>query len=101
LRFFSKIVTFCNIAFLLSAVLRVVNFTSTVKGNPNTVEQTNIFVSTILILAVFAIFLNIIFIICLIVFKLLKIELSIAKVLVLFNVLMLPLQIWYYFYSKI
>jgi hypothetical protein len=101
LRFFSKIVTFCNIAFILSAVLRLVNFTSAVKASPNTVQQTNIFVSTILILAVFAIFLNIIFILSLVVFKLMKIELSIAKALILFNVLMLPIQIWYYFFSKI
>jgi hypothetical protein len=101
LQFFSKIVTYCNVAFLLSAVLRLLQFGTNVKANSNAVQQTNFVVSTILILGVFAIFLNFVFIIALIIQLVRKKEINISKILLIGNVLLFPVQIWYYFFSKI
>ena len=99
MRFFSKIVTLCNIAFLIAAVLRIIKFTSTVKANPNTVQQTNFFVGTVLILAIVAVLLNTIFVTIILILRLQKKEVNIHKILVYGNVLIFPLQMWYYFFS--
>ena len=102
MKFFSKIVTFCNIAFIIAAIMRLIKIgEEATKGSSNSVQPTNIIVGTILILSVFAILFNLIFIILVLVFRMRKRTINIAPYLILFNVLFLPIQIWYYFYSKI
>ena len=83
------------------AVLRLVEMGMRAKGNKDAIIPLPFVEGTIVLLGYGSIFLNIFFILTLIFFKSTKKELLIPTWLLWFNLLMLPIQIWYHFFSKI
>jgi hypothetical protein len=101
MRTFSKIAFICNICFIVSAIMRVVELTQRAKGNNNAVIPLPAVESTIVVLGVVAIFVNVVFLITFLFMKLAKKPLFLSKFLLRFNLFLLPVQIWYFFYSLI
>jgi hypothetical protein len=84
-------------------VLRIVNMSSSVaaKANNNVAVPTNAIVGTILVLTACSFFLNILFLLIVLIFKGVGKSIDISKFLLWFNLILIPIQIWYYFFSKI
>ena len=100
MKFFSKIVTLCNIAFIVVVVSKLIQFEKSYNGNNNTIQPTNILIGTAAILFVVSIFFSFVFAILILIKRLRKQEINVPSLLVLFNVLMLPIQIWYFFFNN-
>ena len=100
MRFFSKIVTLCNIAFIIAAVSRLIQFETDTKANHNAVEPTGIIMGSIAILFLFALFFNLVFAFLVLIKRLRKQETNIHPLLILFNLILLPVEIWYHFFYK-
>ena len=100
MRFFSKIVTFCNIAFIVVAVSKLIQFEKGLHTNNNAVQPTGFLIGTAAILYVVAIFFSVAFAVLVLIKKLRKQEINIHPLLILFNLLMLPIEIWYHFFNN-
>ena len=96
--FFSKIVTLCNVGFIFVALYKLLQFTKDNHANNNAVEPTGILVGTAAVLYVLAIIFSLLFAILVLIKRFRKHEINIHPLLILFNLLMLPIQIWYFFF---
>ena len=101
MRFLAKVALLCNLCFLISIVMRLVEISKKVKpGNTNGSLEFNPFISTIVVLGWIAIFINLFFVILFVVrFASRKMN-NIPRWIVYFNMILLPMQIYYYFFSK-
>jgi len=99
MRLFSRIVFICNICFILAVILRFVEMSMRAKGNFNGAIKFQPLESTLVILGYGAVFLNFFFILMLI-FRLINKKPTFPRWLVFFNVMMFPLQLYYFFYSN-
>lgn len=100
MRFFARLVFLCNICFIGSVILRFVEIRNSVKGNANLALKFQPLESMFVILGYGAIFLNLFFIIlCLLWFATKKIK-FLPRFIVMFNLVMFPIQIYYFFYSN-
>ena len=99
MRFFSRIVLICNVCFLLSILLRFVEKTKNTKGNIDGFIPYHPLESTIATLGlVVAFMLNTVFaLLCLYWLPMKKIK-HIPRWIVLFNLLIFPLQVYYHFF---
>ena len=100
MKFFSKIVTLCNVGFIFVALYKLLQFTKDNHANNNAVQPTGILVGTAAILYVVAIIFSLVFAILVLIKKLRKQEINIPSLLILFNLLMLPIEIWYHFFNN-
>ena len=96
--FFSKIVTLCNVGFIFVALYKLLQFTKDNHANNNAVEPTGILVGTAAVLYVLAIIFSLLFAILVLIKRFRKHKINIHPLLILFNLLMLPIQIWYFFF---
>ena len=100
MKFFSKIVTLCNVGFIFVALYKLLQFTKDNHTNNNAVQPTGILVGTAAILYVVAIIFSLVFAILVLIKRLKKHEINIPSLLILFNLLMLPIEIWYHFFNN-
>ena len=100
MRFFSKLVFICNICFYLSLLGRLwIMSRPVVEGSTDAVKL-NPFISTVVALGWVAIFFNIAFaLLFLFRYPSKKMD-GLQRFVVFFNLIALPAQIFYYFFSK-
>lgn len=99
MRTFSKIVLLCNICFVLACILRLVEYYKRKAGNFESAIPLQPLESTLVVLGYGAIFLSAIFCFQMMYFYLIKKQLSIPSWIVWVNLIMFPVQIWYFFFS--
>ena len=100
MRFFARIVFLCNICFIASVILRFVEMKNNAKGNPNLALKFQPVESTLVVLGYSAIFLNLFFVIFSLYWFATKKINFIPRWIVLFNLVMFPIQVYYFFYSN-
>jgi hypothetical protein len=100
MRFFNKFIFICNICFLAAGILRLVEINRKSQGVTGSVVPLPALEGSIVVLGYLAIIFNVIFCVAL----LLRIVAGKGWVtptwMSVFNAIMLPLQLWYFFYSK-
>ena len=100
MRFFARLTCICNLCFIAAVILRFVEVHNMAKGNSNPALKFQPLESTVVVLGYGAILINFIFVLtCLFLVAAKKIN-RIPKILVLFNIIILPIQIYYFFYSN-
>lgn len=99
MKIFNKLVLICNICCILAAVLRLVEISRKVKGVSGSLTPLPPVEGIVAILGYGAIFINFIFVLTFVILLLKgkKIE---PGWITYFNVIMFPLQVWYFFFSK-
>jgi hypothetical protein len=101
MRTFSKIVFICNICFIIAAVFRIIEFGLKKNGQVEALIPLPAVEGIIAILGfIVSFFLNIVFVSIVSFQKIKKKEIAIPSFLVIFNIAMLPIQIWYFFFFK-
>jgi hypothetical protein len=100
MRIFSKIVFICNVCFIISAILRVVELSMRHSGNNNAAIPLPAIEGTIVVLGFIAIFVNTFFLLYVLVNKLRQQQINFSKYLLWFNIALLPVEIWYFFFSS-
>ena len=100
MRFFSKFVLICNLCFIGSVVLRFIEVTRRAKGNFDSAIPVQPLQSTLVVLGYSAIFVNIFFLAGLLIWLLRGKIQTVPKWLILINLVLLPVQVWYFFFSN-
>ena len=96
MRLFSKIVFICNCCFIISSILRIVEFYKIDGGNKNAVIPLPALEETIVILGfVVALIINTIFFVVVIYKKIIRKPINISPFIFWFNILLLPIQVFY------
>ena len=98
MRIFSKIVALCNICFIIAVILRAVELAKRAKGNHEGAIPFQPLESTIVVLGYGAIFINIIFLLFSIYWLIRKQIKLIPRWIVIFNLLVLPAQVYFFFF---
>lgn len=98
MRIFSKIVALCNICFIIAVILRAVELAKRAKGNHEGAIPFQPLESTIVVLGYGAIFINIIFLLFSIYWLIRKKIKLIPRWIVIFNLLVLPAQVYFFFF---
>lgn len=100
MRFFSKIVCICNICFIAAALMRIIEFGRVKAGNPEALIPLPPLEGTIAVLGlVVAVILNYFFLCCCIYWLATKKIRLVPRLVTIFNVLIFPIQIIYFFFS--
>ncbi len=98
MRIFSKIVFICNICFIVAAVIRLIDIGLKKNGSSEALIPLPFVVATIAVLGTFVSFiLNVVFAGVFAVKKFSKKIIEINTFIVYFNLIMLPIEIWYFF----
>jgi hypothetical protein len=100
MRFFSRIVLICNCCFIIAVILRLIEKYRRAQGNFDGAIPFQPLESTLVILGYGAVFINVVFVILSLYWLVAKKLSSIPRWIVLFNVFMFPLQVYYFFYSN-
>lgn len=100
MRFFAKVIFIFNLCFLVSVVMRLVEMANKKDVAFNGAIQLNSFLSSIVVLGWIAIFFNLFFTIVFFAQYPSKKRNGIPKSVVYFNLILLPMQIYYYFFSN-
>ncbi len=100
MRFFSRIVLICNVCFIIAVILRFVELLKKEKGDFDSAIPLKPLESTLVILGYSAIFVNLIFFFFTLYLLATKKIKLIPHWIVLFNICILPLQVYYFFYSN-
>lgn len=99
MRFFARFTLIVNICFLASVVMRLIEIGNKAKDVANGSVKLNPFISSIVVLGWIAIFINLFFAILFIARYTSKKMNDIPKWIVYFNLILLPMQVYYYFFS--
>ena len=99
MRFFSKLVAICNICFILAVILRLVEISMRKAGNYDGALKYQPLEATVVVLGYGAIFLNVIFVLFSFYWLLTKKIQLISRWIVLFNIILFPLQVYFFFFS--
>jgi len=97
MRFYSRIVFICNICFIIAAVMWKIERVRRSHGNSNGLIQFQPLEATLVILGYSAIFLNLVFVFLSLYWLLTKKIKLIPRWIILFNLLIFPLQVYYHF----
>lgn len=100
MRIFSKLVLICNLCFVVAVVLRLIEMGRRAKGNYDAAIPVQAVEGTLVLLGYGAIFLNIFFLFTLLVNLLRGIKQTAPALVILVNLILLPVQVWYFFFSK-
>jgi len=100
MRFLNKFIFICNICFLAAIVLRLVENSRKQQALSETVIPLPALQGSLVVLGYLAILFNLIFCLSLIIRWISGKGWVLPKWITLFNLIMLPLQVWYFFYSK-
>ncbi len=100
MRFFSRLVFICNLSFLASIVLRLVEMVKRNQGNLDPAIGLQALQGTLVILGYGAIFLNLIFFVWALIGLAGGSLKNIPRWLLWFNLVLFPVQIWYFFFAN-
>ncbi len=100
MRIFSKLVLICNLCFIVAVVLRMIEAGRRAKGNFDAAIPLQPLEGTLVMLGYGAIFLNIIFLFAMLINSMRGKKQSISKLVILVNLILLPIQVWYFFFSN-
>jgi len=100
MRFFARIVLICNLCFIAAAILRLVELDQKSGGDNSGVLKYQPLESTLAVLGLAAIFLNIFFAILILLNWFLRKSSHVPRWIIIFNLLMLGLQVYYYFFTN-
>ncbi len=100
MRFFSKIVFISNICFIISAVLRIVEMNYRKSGINDNVIPLPALEGTIVVFGFLAILLNAAFVFIILFRKSIRRPVPVSRFIIWFNLLLLPVQVWYHFISR-
>lgn len=99
MRFFSKIVVICNICFLIAFAMRFIENSVQSKGSHDAVIPVPVLEGIIAILGlVVAIIANAAFVFIILFRKSIRKPVNVSPIIIWFNILMLPVQVWYQFF---
>lgn len=99
MRFFSRLVFILNVCFILSVILRLMEMHAEPKPGSAGILGFQPLESTIAILGYLAIFINVVFfLIFLVQFPARRMN-GLSRLVVFFNLIMFPAQIYYFFFS--
>lgn len=98
MKVFNKLVFICNICFIISAIMRLIEISSKAHGN-GAVSALPPVQGILVILGYGAIFINLIFVLTFIILSV-KGKQVLPKWITYFNIIMFLVQIWYFFFSK-
>ena len=98
MRFFSRIVFLCNICFIIAVIMWWIESSRRLHGNYNGVIQFQPLAATLIILGYGAVIINFVFILLSFWYLLRKRLAVIPRFILLFNLLIFPLQIYYHFF---
>ncbi len=100
MRFFSKLVFILNVCFILAAILRLVEMAKRSQGNLNAAIPLPAVEGLLVVLGYSAIFINAIYLIVYL-FRRVAGKINLApRWIVLFNLVMFPIQVWYFIFSN-
>ena len=100
MRFFSRLVFICNLCFIASVVLRLVEMVKRNQGNLEPAIGVQALQGTLVILGYGAIFLNVIFFIWALVALARGKANPLPRWLLWFNLALFPVQVWYFFFAN-
>ena len=100
MRIFSRLVFICNLCFLASIVMRSIEVAKRSKGDLDPAINIQALQGTLVVLGYGAIFLNIAFVVWAVWALATARSRNLPHWLVWFNMLVLPVQIWYFFFSN-
>ena len=100
MRFFARFTLICNLCFVASIPLRLMEINSKMNNATNGSVKLNPAISSIVVLGWIAIFINLFFAILFIARYSSKKMNGIPRWIVYFNLILLPVQIYYYFFSN-
>ncbi len=100
MRIFSKLVLICNLCFVAAVIMRLVEMARRAKGNLDAAIPIQSLEATLVLLGYGAIFLNILFLFAVLIQLLRGNKQSLPRLLVLVNLVILPVQVWYFFFSN-
>ena len=100
MRFFAKFVFVCNICFLASVILRFIELSRRTTGNLDSAIPFQPLESTIIVLGYSAIFFSVAFFCVFMYKKLRRKPVFLPACVVMTNLLMLPVQVWYFFFTN-
>lgn len=100
MRFFSKIVFLCNLCFIISIPLRMWEQAAPKTATGSEAIYLQPLISTVAVLGVLAIILNLIFLLSFFYRYKWHHMAGIARFILIFNLLVLPFQVYYFFFSK-
>ncbi len=100
MRIFSKLVLICNLCFVAAVIMRLIEMGRRAKGNLDAAIPIQSLEATLVLLGYGAIFLNIFFLFAVLIQLLRGNKQSLPRLLVLVNLVILPVQVWYFFFSN-
>ena len=100
MRIFSKIVFIFNVCFIAAAIIRLVEMAKRETGNANAVIPLQALEASLVVLGYSAIFLNAVFFL-LVLYRVASRKIkSLPRWIVFFNLVLFPIQVWYFFFSN-
>ncbi|MEO7444769.1 MAG: hypothetical protein ABIT96_08310 [Ferruginibacter sp.] len=99
MKFYARFVAVCNICFIIAGVLRLVELNRRVKGNFDGAIGFQPLESTLVILGYGAVFFNLVFVLWLLDRLIRRRPLLVPKWLAWFNLMMFPLEIYYFLFT--
>jgi hypothetical protein len=101
MRTFSKIVFICNCCFVVAVLMRLIELSLRKGGNPEVIIPLHSVVASILVLGLFlSLILDVVFLFIVALKKVMQKPLLISTFILYFNLIMLPIEIWYNFIWK-
>lgn len=100
MRFFTKLVFICNLSFIAAVVLRLVELVKRSRGNFDPAISLAPLEATIVVLGYTAILINAVFFIYFLYLLSIRKVKQFPSAIVLFNLILFPVQVWYFFFSK-
>jgi hypothetical protein len=100
MRFFNKFVFICNICFFAAAILRLVEISRKSQGVDGTVIRLPVLEGSIVVLGYLAIIFNLFYFLALLWRFVAGRGWVMPKWMSLFNAILLPVQVWYFFFTK-
>ena len=100
MRFYSRFVLICNVCFIVAVILRFVEKYKRARGNFDSVIPLQPLESSLVILGYGAIFVNIVFVFLSLYLLATKKLAFIPRWILLFNLFIFPVQVYYFFYSN-
>ncbi|MFC4263954.1 hypothetical protein ACFOWM_13755 [Ferruginibacter yonginensis] len=100
MRFFSKIVAVCNLCFILSSIMRLIEIPMRKAGSKDGIIPLPFVEGTIVVLGfIVAILLNSAFVFIVLYRKSIRKGIPVHRYILWFNIIMLPIEIWYSFFK--
>ena len=98
MHFFARLVFICNICFLIALVMRLVDISAEAHNKYETPLGSQPIIGIILILYFISIFLNCLFLVVCLIRVIAKKTMFVPRWLLIVNVLLFPLQVYYLFF---